>query len=71
MGEGRRLSHLSERSQTSSEQVSSTPSGEVRLPHLMHEASLVFKENKEDLEQLMDEQLKNVKDSRCERLLMP
>ena len=68
MGEGRRLSHLSEKSQASSEDVSSTPSGEVRSAHLMHEASLVFKGNKEDLEQLMDEQLKTVKDSLCERL---
>lgn len=34
----------------------------------MHEASLVFKGNKEDLEQLMDEHLKTVKGSLCERL---
>lgn len=68
MREGRRLSHLSERSEAGSEHVSSTPSREVRLVHLMHEASLVIKGNKEDLKQLMDEQLKNVKDGFCERL---
>jgi hypothetical protein len=31
----------------------------------MHEASLVIKGNKEDLEQLTDEQLRNVKGSLC------